>query len=161
MSSLVSSKGVVFNLDFLKPMKSILTLYLLFSFLSSCTFWERKEIEYAYQEISESEILVDFTKINPGSWDTLLFVPPYSTSDQIGLGYSDSEFLAFQSGADFYIVAGFIEKGDLKGYTLATKDTDFDLLFNNSDSLYVKKIPRSEAVFRFVKQEDGTYSLVN
>jgi hypothetical protein len=147
--------GVFINLK-----STPLCLFLLFTF-SSCSFWERKEIEYAYQEISESEILVDFTKINPGSWDTLLFVPPYSTSDQIGLGYSDSEFLAFQSGADFYIVAGFIEKGYLKGYTLATRETDFDLLFNNSDSLFVKKIPRSEAVFRFIKQEDGTYSLVN
>lgn len=126
---------------------------------SSCAFFERQQFAYSFETLNKEELEVDFTKINPGSWDTLLFVPPYSTSDQIGLGYSDSEFLAFKSGADFYIVAGFIEKGDLKGYTLATRETDFDLLFNNSDSLFVKKIPRSEAIFRFIKQEDGTFQL--
>lgn len=162
MSSLVSSKGVVFNLDFLKPMKSILTLCLLFSFLSSCSFWERKEIEYAYQEISESEILVDFTKINPGSWDTLLLIPPYTSSEFIGVGYLDSEYLQQIALADWIIVAAFLEEGKMNAYTSCIRSPiDLDQALEDKDSVFVKKIPRSEAIFRFVKQEDGTYSLVN
>jgi hypothetical protein len=143
-------------LQFLNTAIFILILSILFS---SCSLLEREKFEYAFQEINKNEIMVDFQKINPGSWDTLLFVSPYATSEQIGLGYSDSEYLAFHSGADFYIIAGFLKDGDLVGYTLASKKTDFYQLFDDSDSVFVKKFPRTEAVFRFAKEEDGTYRL--
>jgi hypothetical protein len=126
---------------------------------SACSLWERQQFEFTYQVVSESEIVVDFTKINSGSWDTLLFVRPYATSEKVGLDYSDSEYLAFHSGADFYVVAGFLEEGDLEGYTLASREQDFTDLFEDSDSVFVKKFPRSEAVFRFVKNEEGRYRL--
>ncbi|GMQ31614.1 hypothetical protein [Algoriphagus confluentis] len=142
-------------------MKNIVTQLLLFGFLASCSLLERKEYTYTFEKINENEIGVDFTKINPGPWDTLMFVAPYATAEQIDLGYSDSEYLAFHSGADFYIVVGFLEKGNLNGYTLATREADFDQLFNGSESTFVKKIPRSQAIFRFIKQEDGSYQLKN
>lgn len=126
---------------------------------SGCSLLERKEYSYTFEEIAENEIVVDFTEINPGSWDTLMFVAPYTTAEHIDLGYSDSEYLAFQSGADFHIVVGFLEEGNLNGYTLATREADFDQLFDRSDSIFVKKIPRSQAIFRFIKQEDGGYQL--
>jgi hypothetical protein len=127
--------------------------------INSCSLWERKQYEYAYQKTNENEVLVDFTKINPGSWDTLMFVAPYAGSEQIGLSYSDSEYLAFHSGADFYVVAGFLEDGNLEGYTLASREQDFTFFFEDSDSVSVKKIPRTEAIFRFIKDEDGAYKL--
>lgn len=136
-----------------------LTGFLLIIILPGCSLLEREKFEYGYQEINETEILVDFTKINPGHWDTILFVSPYATSEKIGLGYSDSEYLAFHAGADFYVVAGFLEQGDLEGYSLATRQTDFTQIFEDSNAVFVKKIPRSEAVFRFIQQEDGTYQL--
>ena len=134
---------------------------IIFIWISACSLWERKEYPYTFEEINENEIVVDFSKINPGSWDTLMFVAPYATAEQIDLGYSDSEYLAFHSGADFYIVVGFLEEGNLNGYTLATREADFDQLFNGSDSIFVKKIPRSQAIFRFIKQEDDSYQLKN
>lgn len=52
-------------------MKNILLLCLLLGVLSSCSLGERKHYNYTYRQINENEIEIDFTKINPGNWDTL------------------------------------------------------------------------------------------
>jgi hypothetical protein len=141
-----------------KMMKNWVLMVFLLAFTSSCSLWERKQFEYAYEEINENEILVDFTKINSGNWDTLLFISPYATSEQIGLGYMDSQFLAQRAVNDGVINSGFLENGELNGYSSCTRlPVDFDQVLG--DSVFVKKFPRSEAVFRFAKQEDGTYRL--
>lgn len=75
-------------------MRNNILLCLLLGVFSSCSLLEKEQYGYAYQQINENEIEVDFTKINSGIWDTLLFVSPYATSEQIGLGYIDSEFLS-------------------------------------------------------------------
>ncbi|MFL0685425.1 MAG: hypothetical protein ACJLTB_19810 [Algoriphagus aquaeductus] len=127
---------------------------------SGCSLLERKEYSYTFEEIAENEIVVDFTKINPGSWDTLLLIPPYTTSERIGVGYSDSDYLEQVALADWIIVTAFLEKGDMKGYASCTRiPVDLGLVLEDEDSVLVKKIPRTEAVFRFIKGEDGIYQL--
>ncbi|MBC6366248.1 hypothetical protein DDT91_05540 [Algoriphagus sp. AK58] len=127
---------------------------------SACSLWERQQFEFTYQVVSESEIVVDFTKINSGSWDTLLFVRPYATSQQLGIGYLDSEFLAQRAVNDGVIISSYIFDGEMDGYTSCPRfPVDFDQLFDDLDSVSVLKIPRLEAVFRFVKNEEGRYRL--
>ena len=134
----------------------------IFFLISSCSLWERKEYPYTFEEINENEIVVDFTKINPGSWDTLLLIPPYTTSEQIGVGYFDGEFLEQVALADWIIVAAFLEKGDMTGYASCTRiPVDLDLVLEDEDSVLVKKVPRSEAVFRFIKGGDGPFQREN
>jgi hypothetical protein len=119
---------------------------------------ERTEYDFAVQQVNEKEIVVDFTKINPGSWDTLVFLTPYATSEQIGLGYLDSRFLAQRAVNDGVIISGFLEQGDLKSYSSCPRaPVDFDQILG--DSVFIKKIPRSAAVFSFIKHEDGVYRL--
>jgi hypothetical protein len=142
-------------------MRKLLLLSLFIGLFSSCSLWERKQFKYSYEELNENEIQVDFTKINPGSWDTLLFVPPYATSEQIGVGYMDGEFLAQRALDDSKVLGAFLHDGKLMGYTACVRQpVDFIRLFDDLDSVFVLKIPRSEALFRYVKQEVGTYSLV-
>ena len=138
---------------------SVFILAIIF-LVSACSLRESKEYPYTFEEIAENEIVVDFTKINPGSWDTLLLIPPYTTSEQIGAGYSDSEYLQQITLSDWIIVAAFLEKGDMTGYASCTRiPVDLDLVLEDEDSVLVKKVPRSEAVFRFIKGEDGIYQL--
>jgi hypothetical protein len=141
-------------------MKNILPLCLLLGILSSCSLLERKQYEYTYQQINENEILVDFTKINPSSWDTLLLIPPYTTSDQIKVGYLDSEYLEQIALADWIIAAAYLENGNMTAYSSCSRSpTDLDQVLEDQDSVLTKKFPRSKAVFRFIKGEDGTYKL--
>lgn len=125
---------------------------------SSCSVLERSEYDFAVQQVNDREIVVDFTKINPGSWDTLVFLSPYATSGQIGLSYLDSRFLAQRAVNDGVIISGFIENGNLEGYSTCPRaPVDFDQIFD--DSVFIRKIPRSAAVFHFIKREDGIYRL--
>lgn len=141
-------------------MKNNLFLFLFVGILSSCSLWERKQHEYTFQQINENEILVDFTKINPGSWDTLLLVPPYATSEQIGVGYLDREFLKQRALDDSKVIGAFLKNEKLIGYTACGRNPiDLFRLFDDSGSVFVKIIPRSEAIFRFIKDEDGAYKL--
>lgn len=141
-------------------MKKLVIYCLFFVILSSCSFWERKEYPYSFEEIDGNEIVVDFTKINPGSWDTLLLIPPYTPSEYMEVGYLDSEYLEQIVLADWIIVAAFLEKGDMTGYASCTRSpVDIGLVLEDEDSVIVKKIPRSQAIFRFIKQEDGGYQL--
>ena len=139
--------------------KKAILVFLLAIVFSSCSLMDNKRHEFSFQEISENEVQIDFQKINPGSWDTLLIVQPYTQGKQINLGKSDSEFLASYARADFHIVVGFLGQGDLKGYTLASREPDLLQLFNDSDSVGLKKIPRSAAIFRFTKNKAGSYQL--
>lgn len=133
----------------------------LFSMIfSSCSLLEIKEYDFAVQQVNEKEIVVDFTKINPGSWDTLLVLKQYIQAEQVGMGYLDSEFLASHAGTDNYVVIGFLEQENLEGYTLASGPAYFSQVFSEQDSVSVKKIPRSAAIFSFIKQEDGVYRLI-
>lgn len=132
---------------------------IVFVFISACSLLERRQYDYAYQKINENEILVDFKVINPDVWDTLLFINPYIQSEKIGIGNADSEFLAFHAGTENYVVVGFLKDGDLIGYTLASRETDFSELLDNDNNILVRKIPRSEAIFRFVKKADGYYQM--
>lgn len=119
-------------------MRNNILLCLLLGVFSSCALWEKEQYDYAYQQINENEILVDFTKINSGTWDTLLFVSPYATSEQIGLGYIDSEFLARRSVNDGVIICGYISNEQINGYSSCPRvPVDFDQLFD--DSIFVKK----------------------
>ncbi|RIW12537.1 hypothetical protein D0X99_18655 [Algoriphagus lacus] len=141
-------------------MKSVGFIFFIITILSSCSLWERKQFEYTYQQINENEILVDFTKINPGSWDTLLLIPPYTTSDQIRVGYLDSEYLEQIALADWIIAAAYLENGNMTAYSSCSRSpTDLDQVLEDQDSVLTKKFPRSKAVFRFIKGEDGTYKL--
>jgi hypothetical protein len=126
---------------------------------SNCSLLERSEYDFTVQQVNDRELVVDFTKINPGSWDTLLVLKQYIQAEQIGIGYLDSKFLASHAGTDNYVVVGFLEKGNLVGYTLASGRAYFSQLFSEQDSIPVKKIPRSVAVFSFIKHEDGVYRL--
>jgi hypothetical protein len=127
---------------------------------SACSLLEREKFEYVVEELSESEIVVDFTKINAESWDTLLFVRSYATSEQIGIGYLDAEFLAQRAVNDGVIISSYIFDGKMDGYTSCPRlPVDFDQLFDDLDSVFVLKIPRSEAVFRFTKNEEGRFQL--
>jgi hypothetical protein len=139
--------------------KKAIFVFLLGIVFCSCSHRDHKRHEFTFQEISENEIEIDFQKINPGSWDTLLIVQPYTQGKQINLGSTDNEFLASHARADFHIVVGFLEQGELEGYTLASREPDLLQLFNVSDSVGVKKITRSAAVIRFVKHKDGSYQL--
>lgn len=133
----------------------------LFSMIfSSCSLFERSEYDFAVQQVNDKEIVVDFTKINSGTWDTLLVLKQYIQADQIGMGYLDSKFLESHAGTDNYVVVGFLEQGNLEGYTLASGPAYFSQVFSEQDSASVKKISRSAAVFRFFKQENGTYRLI-
>ena len=89
--------------------------FLVWFIFSSCSVLERSEYDFAVQQVNDREIVVDFTKINSGSWDTLVFLSPYATSEQIGLSYLDSRFLAQRTVNDGVIISGFLEEGDLKG----------------------------------------------
>ena len=139
-------------------LRNRLCFVILFIF-SSCSLLERTEYDFAVQQVNDRELVVDFTKINSGSWDTLLVLKQYIQAEQIGIGYLDSKFLASHAGTDNYVVVGFLEKGNLVGYTLASGRAYFSQLFSEQDSIPVKKIPRSVAVFSFIKQEDGVYRL--
>lgn len=139
--------------------KNVILVILLGIFISSCSLRDHKRHEFSIQEISEDEIQIDFQNINPGSWDTLLIVQPYTQGKQINLDYMDNELLASQARSDFHIVVGFLEQGELEGYTLAYREPDLLQLFDDSDSVFVKKIPRSASIFRFVKNKDGSYQL--
>lgn len=135
-------------------------LILVWVIFSSCSLLERTEYDFAVQQVNDKEIVVDFTKINPGSWDTLVFLSPYATSEQIGLSYLDSRFLAQRTVNDGVMISGFLEEGNLKGYSSCPRvPVDFDQILG--DSVFIKKFPRSAAVFHFIKQEDGTYRLKN
>lgn len=140
-------------------LKISLPFLVLFIF-SSCSLLERSEYDFTVQQVNDKEIVVDFTRINPGSWDTLLVLKQYVQAEQIGMGYLDSKFLASHAGTDNYVVVGFLEQENLEGYTLASGPAYFSQVFSEQDSVSVKKIPRSAAVFRFIKQEDGTYLLI-
>lgn len=141
-------------------MKNNLFLFLFVGVLSSCSFSERKQFDYTFQQINENEILVDFTKINPGSWDTLLLVPPYATSEQIGVGYLDSEFLKQRALDDSKVIGVFLNNEKLEGYVACGRQpVDFLRLFDDPDSGFVLKFPRSEAVLRFVKNSKGQYEI--
>ena len=132
--------------------------FLVWFIFSSCSLLERSEYVFTVQEVNDRELVVDFTKINSGSWDTLVFLTPYATSEQIGLGYLDSRFLAQRAVNDGVIISGFLEQGDLKSYSSCPRaPVDFDQILG--DSVFIKKIPRSAAVFRFIKHEDGVYRL--
>ena len=61
--------------------------FLVWFIFSSCSLLERSEYVFTVQEVNDRELVVDFTKINSGSWDTLVFLTPYVTSEQIGLNY--------------------------------------------------------------------------
>lgn len=136
--------------------RKIRLIALLLLIFSSCQVGEPREYKLSLAQINEKEIVVDFTKINPGPWDTLLLIAPYSTSEQIGLGYRDSQFLAQRALNDAVITSGFMENGDLNGFSAFPKvQVDFNQILG--DSAFIKKIPRSAAVFRFIKQEEGTY----
>ncbi len=138
-------------------LRNRLCFVILFIF-SSCSLLERTEYDFAVQQVNDREIVVDFTKINPGSWDTLVFLSPYATSEQIGLSYLDSRFLAQRTVNDGVMISGFLEEGDLKAYSSCPRaPLDFDQILG--DSVFIKKIPRSAAVFHFIKREDGTYRL--
>jgi hypothetical protein len=138
-------------------LRNRLCFVILFIF-SSCSLLERTEYDFAVQQVNEKEIVVDFTEINFGPWDTLVFLSPYATSEQIGLGYLDSRFLAQRAVNDGVIISGFLEQGDLKGYSSCPRaPVDFDQILG--DSVFIKKIPRSVAVFSFIKHEDGVYRL--
>lgn len=138
-------------------LRSRLCFVILFIF-SSCALLERTEYDFEVQQVNNKEIVVDFTKINPGSWDTLVFLSPYATSEQIGLSYLDSRFLAQRAVNDGVIISGFIENGNLKGYSTCPRaPVDFDQILD--DSVFIRKIPRSAAVFHFIKREDGIYRL--
>jgi hypothetical protein len=137
---------------------AVLEALLLSQILFGCSLPNQNNIPFSLREINNKEIVVDFTKINPGSWDTLVFLTPYATSEQIGLGYLDSRFLAQRAVNDGVIISGFLEQGDLKSYSSCPRaPVDFDQILG--DSVFIKKIPRSAAVFNFIKQEDGVYRL--
>lgn len=124
------------------------------------SLWERKEYPYSFEKIDGNEIVGDFTKINPGSWDTLMFVAPYTTAEQFILNYFDSEFLEKRALDDSRVVGAFLQNEKLIGFTACGR-YPFDLfrLFEDLDSIFVLKIPRSEAVFRFIKNEEGRFQL--
>jgi hypothetical protein len=136
----------------------VLEALLLSQIIFGCSLPNQSHIPFSFTEINNKEIVVDFTKINPGSWDTLVFLSPYATSEQIGLSYLDSRFLAQRTVNDGVIISGFLEEGNLKCYSSCPRaPVDFDQILG--DSIFIKKIPRSAAVFHFTKREDGTYRL--
>ena len=128
--------------------------------LFGCSLFEKQQFECSSETINGDEIIVDFTKINPGSWDTLLLVPPYATAEQINLDYLDSEFLKQRALDDSKVMGAFLKNEKLIGFTACGR-YPFDLLrlFDDLDSVFVLKIPRSEAVFRFTKNEEGRFQL--
>ncbi len=140
-------------------LRNRLCFVILFIF-SSCSLLERSEYDFTVQQVNDREIVVDFTKINPGSWDTLLVLKQYIQAEQIGMGYLDSKFLASHAGTDNYVVVGFLEQENLEGYTLASGPAYFSQVFSEQDSVSVKKIPRSAAIFSFIRQEDRVYRLI-
>lgn len=136
----------------------VLEALLLSQIIFGCSLPNQRHIPFSFTEINNKEIVVDFTKINPGSWDTLVFLSPYATSEQIRLSYLDSRFLAQRTVNDGVIISGFLEEGNLKGYSSCPRaPVDFDQILG--DSVFIKKFPRSAAVFHFIKREDGTYRL--
>lgn len=138
----------------------IFKILILSQFVLGCSLFERKEIDFSFKKINDGEIEVDFRIIHSESWDTLLFVRPYATSEQIGIGYMDAEFLAQRAVNDGVIITSYMFDGEMDGYTSCPRlPVDFDQLFDDLDSVFVQKIPRSEAVFRFVKNEEGRYRL--